>query len=63
LKHLLYRLVCNTAIELFRFLNHIARTKIGSAYVIVEFANLAKKFNSVAGFEANGGFLLGSNRQ
>ena len=31
--------------------------------MIAEFADLAKKFNSVAGFEANGGFLLGSDVQ
>jgi phosphomannomutase len=31
--------------------------------VIAEFANLTKKFSSVAGFEANGGFLLGSDVQ
>jgi phosphomannomutase len=52
---------CNTAIELSNKFTHVERTKIGSPYVIAEFANLSKKFNSVAGFEANGGFLLGSN--
>ncbi|MCX4073029.1 phosphomannomutase [Aeromonas caviae] len=36
-------------------------TKIGSPYVIAEFAKLAKKYQRVAGFEANGGFLLGSD--
>ena len=51
----------NTAIELSKRFNHVQRTKIGSPYVIAEFADLAKKFNSVAGFEANGGFLLGSD--
>ena len=54
---------CNTAIELSNKLTHVERTKIGSPYVIAEFANLSKKFNSVAGFEANGGFLLGSDVQ
>jgi phosphomannomutase len=52
---------CNTAIELSNKFTHVQRTKIGSPYVIAEFANLAGKFNSVAGFEANGGFLLGSD--
>ena len=52
---------CNTAIELSHKFSHVERTKIGSPYVIAEFANLSKKFNSVAGFEANGGFLLGSD--
>jgi phosphomannomutase len=52
---------CNTAIELSHKFTHVERTKIGSPYVIAEFTNLSKKFNSVAGFEANGGFLLGSD--
>ncbi|MFT6248625.1 MAG: phosphomannomutase [Cognaticolwellia sp.] len=51
---------CNTAIESSKKFKHVQRTKIGSPYVIAEFSTLAKKFNSVAGFEANGGFLLGS---
>jgi phosphomannomutase len=54
---------CNTAIELSHKFTHVERTKIDSPYVIAEFANLSKKFNSVAGFEANGGFLLGSDVQ
>lgn len=52
---------CNTAIELCKCFPNIERTKIGSPYVIAEFANLAKKYSSVAGFEANGGYLLGSD--
>lgn len=36
-------------------------TKIGSPYVIAEFGQLAKQYQRVAGFEANGGFLLGSD--
>ena len=51
----------NTVIELSGQFKHVERTKIGSPYVIGEFANLAKNFASVAGFEANGGFLLGSD--
>ena len=54
---------CNTAIESCERFAHVERTKIGSPYVIAEFYNLAKKFDSVAGFEANGGFLLGSDVQ
>ena len=54
---------CNTAIESCERFKYVQRTKIGSPYVIAEFANLATKFNSVAGFEANGGFLLGSDVQ
>jgi phosphomannomutase len=52
---------CNTAIELSNKFTHVERTKIGSPYVIAQFANLVKAFNTVAGFEANGGFLLGSD--
>jgi phosphomannomutase len=52
---------CNTAVELSNKFSHVVRTKIGSPYVIAEFSNLNKKFKSVAGFEANGGFLLGSD--
>jgi phosphomannomutase len=54
---------CNTVIESCGLFPHVARTKIGSPYVIAEFANLVDKFNAVAGFEANGGFLLGSDVQ
>ncbi|MCU8021991.1 MULTISPECIES: phosphomannomutase [unclassified Shewanella] len=53
----------NTAVELSKKFKHVQRTKIGSPYVIAEFANLLEKYNSVAGFEANGGFLLGSDVQ
>lgn len=51
----------NTAIELCERFKHVERTKIGSPYVIAELSKLAKKFKSVAGFEANGGYLLGSD--
>lgn len=54
---------CNTAIELSYKFDYVKRTKIGSPYVIAEFAQLAEQFNSVAGFEANGGFLLGTDVQ
>ncbi|PSV32336.1 phosphomannomutase [Photobacterium sp. GB-72] len=52
---------CNTAIESCERFNHVTRTKIGSPYVIAEFDVLSKRYDSVAGFEANGGFLLGSD--
>ncbi|MBA5685266.1 phosphomannomutase [Photobacterium damselae subsp. damselae] len=52
---------CNTAIESCERFKHITRTKIGSPYVIAEFDLSAKQYESVAGFEANGGFLLGSD--
>jgi phosphomannomutase len=52
---------CNTSVELSKAFEQVTRTKIGSPYVIAEFAQLNKQFTSVAGFEANGGFLLGSD--
>ncbi|MEI8705644.1 phosphomannomutase [Pseudoalteromonas sp. B62] len=52
---------CNTAIEKSNSFKHIIRTKIGSPFVIAEFSQLNENFTRVAGFEANGGFLLGSN--
>lgn len=52
---------CNTAIEKSNFFKHIERTKIGSPYVIAQFSNLRTKFKTCAGFEANGGYILGSD--
>jgi phosphomannomutase len=52
---------CNTAIELSDKFTHVQRTKIGSPYVIAEFEHLSTNYNAIAGFEANGGFLLGSD--
>jgi len=51
---------CNTAIEKSAYFETVMRTKIGSPYVIAGMEQLAEKSNSVAGFEANGGFLLES---
>jgi phosphomannomutase len=51
----------NTVIASSGRFNKVQLTKIGSPYVIAEFANLAKNYSRVAGFEANGGFLLGSD--
>ncbi|EWH08489.1 phosphomannomutase [Catenovulum agarivorans DS-2] len=56
---------CNTAIEQSALFTKVVRTKIGSPYVIAEFsvlaADLADEFAAIAGFEANGGYLLGSD--
>ncbi|WP_417655386.1 phosphomannomutase [Pseudoalteromonas atlantica] len=52
---------CNTAIEKSNYFKQVTRTKIGSPYVIAEFEHLNGQYDSVAGFEANGGFLLGSD--
>jgi phosphomannomutase len=58
IKSLAVPVSCNTAIEQAGIFSTVIRTKIGSPYVIAAFADLS---GSVAGFEANGGFLLGSD--
>lgn len=52
---------CNTVIKTCGWFNHVTLTKIGSPYVISAFDSLNNSFSSVAGFEANGGYLLGSD--
>lgn len=52
---------CNTAVTRCGRFTKVELTKIGSPYVIAEFAELGKSFKRIAGFEANGGFLLGSD--
>lgn len=52
---------CNSAVELSGRFVHVSKTKIGSPYVIAEFELLNDKYSSIAGFEANGGFMLGSD--
>lgn len=52
---------CNTAIELSGDFRHIIRSKIGSPYVLAAFAKLSAESDRYAGFEANGGFMLGSD--
>lgn len=52
---------CNTVIESIPQFSQVSRTRIGSPYVIAEFAELAKHYDSISGFEANGGYLLGSD--
>jgi phosphomannomutase len=52
----------NTALEKTGWFTEVARTRIGSPYVIdVMNTALAQGKNRVCGFEANGGFLLASN--
>lgn len=52
---------CNSAVEACKSFKQVKRTKIGSPYVIDAFAGLNAQYPRVAGFEANGGFLLGSD--
>ena len=51
---------CNTVIEQCGAFEKVARTRIGSPYVLADMDTLSANFERVAGFEANGGFLLGS---
>ena len=53
---------CNTAVEKSGFFEKVIRTKIGSPYVIEKMEEaLHNDAHIVAGYEANGGFLLGSD--
>ncbi|MGX2952984.1 phosphomannomutase [Shewanella algae] len=54
---------CNSSIEICGTFTQVKRTKIGSPYVIAAFDDLRRNFSKVAGFEANGGFLLGTDIQ
>lgn len=52
---------CNTAIEASGVFEKVLRTRIGSPYVIAAMETLQQTgAQGVAGFEANGGFLLGT---
>ncbi len=49
---------CNTALEKCGFFERTLRTRIGSPYVIAGMQELDADGKTVAGYEANGGFLL-----
>lgn len=52
---------CNTAIELCNSFATVLRTRIGSPYVIAGMQEVASGIDDrIVGFEANGGFLVGS---
>lgn len=51
---------CNSSVEESGVFTEVVRTRIGSPYVIAGMSELSH-FDKVAGFEANGGFLLGSS--
>lgn len=51
---------CNTAIEKSQKFKTVSRTKIGSPFVIEAMQALNSENGAIAGFEANGGFLLQS---
>lgn len=53
---------CNTSVEKCGSFAQVKRTRIGSPYVIEAMEQLqASGLDNIAGFEANGGFLLGSD--
>lgn len=52
---------CNTSVATSKKFLKTSYTKIGSPYVIAEIDELKKHYSKVAGFEANGGFILGSD--
>ncbi|MBB3189449.1 phosphomannomutase [Halomonas cerina] len=54
---------CNTAIDACGAFEAVRRTRIGSPYVLDAMLELSRQHLRVAGFEANGGFLLGSDLQ
>jgi len=51
---------CNSAIAEVPAFKKVVSTKIGSPYVIEALNHLAQEYPQVAGFEANGGFILKS---
>ncbi|WP_227258148.1 phosphohexomutase domain-containing protein [Kangsaoukella pontilimi] len=55
--HVVTTVSANTMVERMDAFDHVARTRIGSPYVIAEMARHAGK--RVVGYEPNGGFLLG----
>jgi len=53
---------CNTAIELCGAFKTVLRTRIGSPYVIAGMQEInSAPDDAIVGFEANGGFLVGTN--
>lgn len=62
ISHLAVPVSCNTAIESSDFFQTVCRTRIGSPYVIDGMQSMPNDGAArIAGFEANGGFLLGSD--
>lgn len=51
---------CNSLIHEAKQFKQVLSTKIGSPYVIEAMQSLSQTYSSVAGFEANGGFMLGT---
>jgi phosphomannomutase len=58
--HVVTPVSCNTAVEKCGLFRSVLRSRIGSPYVIDAMAEAAVQGEVVVGYEANGGFLLGS---
>jgi phosphomannomutase len=58
-EHVSLPVSCNTSLEKFKF--KVSKTKIGSPYVIESMNNALKEHEKIIGYEANGGYLLGSD--
>jgi phosphomannomutase len=53
---------CNTALEKCGRFAHVSRTRIGSPYVVASMKEAFRSgFSVIVGYEANGGFLTGSD--
>ncbi len=61
-KHVATPVSCNSAVEKSGWFNQVDRTRIGSPYVIAAMDKaIAAGAKNVVGYEANGGFLTGSD--
>lgn len=61
-EHVVMPISCNSSINFYPQFKQIIRTKIGSPYIVHEMQRLiARGHQSVLGYEANGGILLGSD--
>ena len=60
IKHIAVPVSCNTAIEQCGVFETVLRTRIGSPYVIEAMQDAKVHAEGIAGFEANGGYLVGS---
>lgn len=61
IRHLAVPVSCNTAIEHSGHFEQVVRTQIGSPFVIAAMQEMQQQgCDRIAGFEANGGFMLGS---
>jgi phosphomannomutase len=52
---------CNGSVDSIGVFDQVVRTRIGSPFVIKGMQDLASEYEVVAGYEANGGFLLQTN--